>query len=395
MNQEQQPFATMPVTTEPQLPMQPPQQQHHNTIAKILAAVSLCFVTSFFGAWAFIGSGIVPNSSSGQNAPKTVVQESEIVAEVAKKVSPSVVSIVTESYSSTSQFFTPSLQEGAGTGIIISSNGYIITNKHVVSEGTTKVAVITADGARYDDVTVVGRDPLNDIAFLKVNGVKDFQQATLGDSGKVDIGQKVIAIGNALGQYQNSVTSGIISGIGRPVLANENGQDAALSDLLQTDAAINPGNSGGPLVNVKGEVIGINTAIIENAQGIGFALPINATKGLRKSVLDSGKLKRAYIGVQYITLTPEVARELKLGIKYGAYVGTSNGGQSVVPGGPAAKAGIRNGDIVTQVGETAIDQRNSLATLLAQHVPGDKVTLTLLRDGRSVKVDVLLTEYRG
>jgi serine protease Do len=228
-----------------------------------------------------------------------------------------------------------------------------------------------------------------------VKGVNDLKPATLGNSGKVDIGQKVIAIGNALGQYQNTVTSGIISGLGRPVVAGEGGRDAALSDLLQTDAAINPGNSGGPLVNVKGEVIGINTAIIENAQDIGFALPINATKGLQKSVLSSGKLRRAYIGIQYITLTPEVARELKLGIKYGAYVGTSNGGRSVVPGSPAAKAGIRSGDIVTDVNGTPIDQRNSLATLLAEYVPGDKVTLTILRDGRSVKVDLTLTEYRG
>jgi serine protease Do len=383
-----------PVTTPMAAGPQPP-KQHHNNIAKAIAIAAICFVASFFGAWAFVSSGLLSGNNNPQNGQKLVLQESEIVAEVAKKVSPSVVSIVTESYSSTSQFFSPSLEEGAGTGVIISKDGYIITNKHVVSEGTTKVAVIAADGTRYDDVTVVGRDPLNDIAFLKINGAKELQEATLGDSGKVDIGQKVIAIGNALGQYQNSVTSGIVSGIGRPVVANENGEDASLSDLLQTDAAINPGNSGGPLVNVKGEVIGINTAIIENAQGIGFALPINATKGLRKSVLETGKVRRAYIGIQYITLTPEVARELKLGIKYGAYVGTSGGGRSVVAGSPAAKAGIRNGDIVTEVNGTTIDQRNSLATLLAEYVPGDKVTLTILRDGRAQKIDVTLTEYRG
>jgi serine protease Do len=364
-------------------------------IAKLIAVVAICFVTSFFGAWAFVASGLLPGVTPSSNHQQQIAQEGEVVADVAKKVSPSVVSVVTESYSSTSQFFSPSLQEGAGTGVIISKDGYILTNKHVVSEGTTKVSVITSDGTRYDDVVIVGRDPLNDIAFLKIKGAKDLRPATLGDSGKVAIGQKVIAIGNALGQYQNTVTSGIVSGLGRPVMASADGQDAALSDLLQTDAAINPGNSGGPLVNLKGEVIGLNTAIIENAQGIGFALPINATKGLQKGVLETGKLRRAYIGIQYITLTPEVARELKLGIKYGAYVGTNGGGRGVVQGSPAARAGIRNGDIITNVNGTAIDQRNSLATLLAQYVPGDKVTLTLLRGGRAIKVDLTLAEYRS
>lgn len=204
----------------------------------------------------------------------TTTQE-DVIATVAEKVSPSVVSILTNV--TTQTIFGAATQQAAGTGIIVSKDGYILTNRHVVASAS-KVTVVIADGTTYDNVTVVGVDPLNDVAYLKINGAKELTPATLGDSSTVHIGQHVIAIGNSLGQYQNTVTSGIISGKGRPVsAADEYGNGAeSLTDLLQTDAAINPGNSGGPLFNESGEVIGINTRkiVTEDVDNVGMAIKI-------------------------------------------------------------------------------------------------------------------------
>lgn len=199
-----------------------------------------------------------------------------------------------------------------------------MTNNHVIKNATS-VAVVDHTGERYEDVTVIGRDPLNDVAFLKISGKNDFTPATLGNSSTVRIGQQVIAIGNALGQYSNTVTSGIISGLGRPVTAStSNGDTESLTDLIQTDASINEGNfSGGPLVNAAGQVIGINTAIIEDANGIGFSIPINSTKGVLAGVLATGKINRAYLGINYLTITADVARQYDLPVNSGAYIYTS------------------------------------------------------------------------
>lgn len=202
------------------------------------------------------------------------------IAEVADKVSKSVVSIVTSTKST--NFFGQSYDSSAaGTGIIVSEDGYILTNKHVIS-GATKATVVLDDGTSYEDVEIVATDPLNDIAFLKINGVSGLTSATLGDSKTISVGQQVIAIGNALGQYQNTVTSGIISGIGRSVTASdESGYNTeTLTDMIQTDAAINSGNSGGPLVNAAGQVIGINTPTSSSAENMGFAIPISSAKGM-------------------------------------------------------------------------------------------------------------------
>ncbi|MCA9339250.1 trypsin-like peptidase domain-containing protein [Candidatus Saccharibacteria bacterium] len=359
---------------------------------KTAAAIFLCFIASFFGSWLFLATGIVKQDASqtiNNNRENIVLQEGEVVAEVAKKVSPSVVSIVGQSGSNVSNGLI-SQQEIAGTGIIISENGYVVTNRHVLEGSSGKVSAILSDGTRYNNVKEVGEDPLNDIAFLRIEGAKDLTPVRLGDSRNVDIGQQVVAIGNALGQFKNTVTSGIISGIGRPIVAGSSEGQERLEGLFQTDAAINPGNSGGPLTNLAGEVIGINTAVAQDAEGIGFAIPINMIKGLVKGVVESGEIKRPYLGVQYISITPDVAEEFGLNVKRGAFVYNANSNSAVVSGGPAAKAGIRNRDIITKVNDTLVNERNNLAGLLSEFAPGGKINLTVLRDGqqRTLKVEL-------
>lgn len=325
----------------------------------------------------------------------TVSREEADLSEVVQRVSKSVVSIVTTKNGRT--FSRMSVQQGAGTGIIISKDGYILTNKHVIKDADN-IEVMSSDGTRYTDVKLVGADPLNDVAFLKIGGVTDLPAATLGDSGTVRVGQKVIAIGNSLGRYQNTVTTGIISGKGRPVQAstNERSDEAeSLTDLLQTDAAINPGNSGGPLLNMSGQVIGINTAIASDAQSVGFAIPINATKGLVRGVLASGKIQKSYIGVQYIAITPEIRAEYKLSAKNGAYVGGSRGKSAVVAGGPAEKAGIKDGDIITKVNDKLIGEQGGLSSLVSEFLPGETIELTILRDGKEQKVSLTLGAYKA
>lgn len=325
---------------------------------------------------------------------KTATEQENVIANVAEKVSPSVVSITTSVQQQS--FFGIQEGEAAGTGIIVSRDGYILTNKHVLS-GANDVQIVTSNGKTYTDVTIVGMDPLNDVAYLKVNGVKDFQPAELGDSSTLRVGQTVIAIGNSLGQYQNTVTSGIISGKGRPVTAGDgSGQGTeTLTDLLQTDAAINPGNSGGPLLNRAGQVIGINTAVAQNAEGIGFAIPINATKGTLKSVLDGKGVKRAYLGVRYLPITPEVVAEYNLRVNRGAYVLAGGAGEAVQAGGPAAKAGIRDKDIITKINGADVGVIGGVSSLVGEYAPGETISIELLRGGRTMTVRVTLGSYTG
>lgn len=359
-------------------------------------ALAIIFLALSFGAG--LGGGYLA-SRFGDTANRTVIadgnavvsQEEEDISTVASKVGPSVVSIMTKTQAQS--YFGTQTVDGAGTGIIISKDGYILTNKHVISDSQS-VTVVSSDGTTYSDVKVVGTDPLNDLAFLKINGVNDLTAATLGDSSSVRIGQKVVAIGNSLGEYQNTVTSGIISGTGRPVTASESSSGATetLTDLLQTDAAINPGNSGGPLTNLSGQVIGINTAVAEDAQGIGFAIPINSSKGIVKNLLKTGKVERPYIGVNYVTITPEVTKQYNLSVKKGAYV-HSDSGSAVMSGSPADKAGVKDGDIITKVGDIEVGERGSVASLVSEYSIGETVQLTILRDGKTITVDVTLQAY--
>ena len=385
--------ATAPASVHPPTQAPTPPKPMTNTW-KVIGIVFFCFVASVLGSWVVLRSGAMTNSTTNTTTERRrVIEEGNVVADVAKEVSPSVVSIVTES--TTRSYYGSAQQESAGTGIIISKNGYILTNRHVIPDNATKVQVVLSDGTQYDDVTVVGRDTLNDLAFLKISGVNDLTAAKLGDSGDMQVGAKVVAIGNALGQYQTTVTSGIISAMGRPLTASDESGDSSeqLENLLQTDAAINPGNSGGPLVNISGEVIGINTAVASEAQGIGFAIPINDAKGLIKSVVESGTLKRAYLGVRYVSITPDVVSQLKLSVKNGAYISDSS--NAVVSGSPADKAGLQPKDIITKVNGTAIDAQHPLSSQLSQLVPGDTVTLVVLRDGKTIELKATLTQYDG
>ncbi len=364
-------------------------------ILLVLLSTSLGFVGGYFGDKAHQDGGL-----SGQNSQQTVTAESQIITKLVKDVGPSVVSINVTSRGVVQQTFfgaDPVEQRSAGTGIIIDANGTIITNRHVIPAGASSVSVTLSDGTKLDNVEVIGRtndsDSL-DIAFLKITDKKgkDLKPAKLGDSSKVEVGQNVIAIGNALGQFQNTVTSGIISGYGRSLEAGDDQSSETLQNLFQTDTAINAGNSGGPLVNFDGEVIGINTAIAGgDAQNVGFALPINDVKGLVTSVMRDGKLLRPYLGVRYVTLTDDVAFQYNLKTKRGAYIVPGSPGQaSIVPNSPAAKAGLKEGDIITKVNDDPINETNSLISVLGRHSVNDKVTLTVVRDTNEQKIDVTL-----
>ncbi len=312
------------------------------------------------------------------------------IAEVANRVSTSVVSIITEIKTTSFNFFygqTESTGEAAGTGIIVSKDGYILTNKHVI-ESATKIYVVLDDGTVYKNVKLIGTDPLNDIAFLKIEGVDDLPAATLGDSKTITIGEQVIAIGNALGQYQNTVTSGIVSGTGRSLTATDSSYQNAetLTDMIQTDAAINSGNSGGPLVNAAGEVIGINTAV-SSGNNIGFAIPIASVKGMLNSILTSGEAKRAYAGISYASIDASIAIENDLDSTFGAYI------SNVIKGSPAEKAGLKKEDIILAVDGIKIGASTSLGTLLGEHSVGDTITLTILRNNNKSTVTLTLAEY--
>lgn len=305
------------------------------------------------------------------------------ISSVAEKVAPSVVSIVT---SSVNRYTLDTEQSGAGTGVILSSNGYILTNKHVVKD-STQLTVITSDGEMYDNVKVIFQDPFNDLAFLKVSNPKNFKPIEIGDSKTVKVGQSVIAIGNSLGQYQNTVTRGIISGTNRSITAQGSDQSVEnLTDMLQTDAAINPGNSGGPLVNAGGQLIGINTAVTRGANGLGFAIPISAAKGVIKQLgRNDDQIQRAMLGVRYIAVNPAIAKDKKLSEKQGALITGS-----VIPGSSADKAGLKEGDIIMKVNGLEVGKAGSLSTLLSEYTVGDEVQLVVKRGNETITVKAKL-----
>lgn len=382
------------------------------TGALALVFVAATLLSGFGGAWLemrYGQNGLAVSSLNGQK--KIVTSQSLLISQIARNVGPSVVSVnvaITASSSPTTDpfglfgFSQPQAQsqQAAGTGIIISSGGLVVTNRHVVPDGTTQVSVTLSDGTELKNVSVVGRTSSSDsldIAILKINDLQGHKltPAVIGDSSAVQVGDNVVAIGNALGQFQNTVTSGIISGYGRSVQAGDSSGTAAsenLDDLFQTDAAINEGNSGGPLVNLNGQVIGINTAIAGNAQNIGFAIPINDVRGLIEQVIKTGKFARPYLGVRYIPLTADVANTYGLSVQNGAFIAPSNdlSNPAVLSGGPAAQAGLQEHDVITAVDGAKIDQLHSLTSLLDKHQPGDKVNLTVLRAAKTMDVSVTL-----
>lgn len=347
-------------------------------------------------------------SVTGQQNVQVVEQSATI--DVAKKVSPSVVSIVGKqdlsklynqngfSFGFFGQIPQGVQQVSAGTGFIISKDGLILTNKHVISGSDgTQYTVITSDDKQYD-ATIVATDPTNDIALIKINA-SNLQTVTLGNSDTLQPGQAVVAIGYALGEYQNTVTQGVVSGLARTITAGSgsSGQSETLENIIQTDAAINFGNSGGPLLNLEGQVIGINTAISEEGQLVAFAIPINQAKKDIDSVQKSGKIVRPYLGVRYILINDTIAQQDKLSVNYGALLtkGSQPTDVAVVPGSPAAKAGLVENDIILEFNGQKIDENHSLASQIQKYNVGDTVTLKILHSGKEKTVSVTLAEYSG
>ena len=361
----------------------------------LFAMVLVSLLVGFLGGWLaltlFNNNGLIKSDTSQTNQI-TFSENGQAITEIAKEVSPSVVSITVETKTTNPYFSRDFTQSGAGTGLILTEDGLILTNRHVVPDNVSSVVVVLSDGTTYKDVEVVDRDLFNDLAFLQIKDVSGLKAAMLGDSSQVEIGNSVVAIGNALGQFTNTVTSGIISGLGRPIIAGDSGSFyESLNNLFQTDAAINPGNSGGPLVNIKGEVIGINTAVAGDAQNIGFAIPINDAKPLIASVKEEGRIIRPYLGVRYVSLTNDIAIALDLSVDRGAYLYTQDG-TAIIPGSPADKAGLKDEDIILEVGGKKVDQRNSLSTVLSQYNVSDEVELKVLRSDKEMTVKVTLEE---
>lgn len=290
---------------------------------------------------------------------------------------------------------TEKQQVGNGSGFLVSQDGLLVTNKHVVSDTAAEYTVITSDGKEHS-ARVLGRDPMHDIAILKIDG-NDFPSLDLGDSDQVKVGQTVIAIGNPLGEFANSVTRGIISGVQREVSAGSgSGRSEQLSGIFQTDAAINPGNSGGPLFNLSGEVIGVNVAMARGAENIAFALPINQVKRSVEQVKASGKISTPYIGVRYLILNETIAKENNLPLDHGALVirGEKMTDFAVIPGSPADKAGIMENDILLSIDGVKIDEKHQLANLISEKNVNDEVTVEVWHKGETKQVKVKLEERK-
>lgn len=283
-------------------------------------------------------------------------------------------------------------QVGGGSGFVVREDGLIVTNKHVVQDETAFFSVILADG-RTVPAKVLARDPILDLALIDID-VENIPALPLGDSDMLRPGQTVIAIGNALSELGNTVTRGVISGIGRTVLAaTSGGRSEILDHAIQTDAAINPGNSGGPLLNLRGEVIGINAAVSNRGQSVGFAIPINSAKQTIESVLAHGRIIRPYLGVRYLPITPRLAEELELSVTVGAIISAGENGSAIIPNSPAAKVGLQDGDIILEINKELLDEKDSLAKVISRQQVGDEVKIKVLRGEEELLIHVTLEEF--
>lgn len=324
---------------------------------------------------------------------KIVIEESSAIIDTNKKVAPAVVSITstTTSVRDIPGFGAIRAPQTSGTGFIITSDGLIATNKHVIASGDT-FTITTAEGKTFDG-KIVATDPTNDIALLKIEA-RGLPVAELGDSDKVEVGQWVVAIGNALGELQNTVTVGVISAKERSAQPSDgNGKSESLTGLFQTDAAINPGNSGGPLSNLSGQVIGINTAKGGNgAENIGFAIPIKDLQKSLESYRKNGKIIQPYIGIAYQPLTKAIAKSYNLTVEQGAWLVAGNNSSAIAANSPAAAAGLKDNDIITKIQDDKITESAPLASLVKKYNPGDKVKLTVLRDKVEITIELTLGE---
>ncbi len=325
-----------------------------------------------------------------QSSSRTVIVDDQTaITSAAESVSPAVVTITVRAGEATDPFSLP--ETGVGSGIIYDPNGWVLTNRHVVSDAT-QVTVELQDGRRLP-ATVYGVDTLTDLAIVKIDAT-GLPAAQIGDSGTLKPGQTAIVIGSPLGTFTNSVTSGVISALGRQLAVSDpvTGERRQLRNLVQTDAAINPGNSGGPLVDAAGNVVGVSTAYAESAQGIFFAIPINIAKPIMRQAVAGEPLSRPWIGVVYVPLNRSLADENNLPIDYGAWVSpeTADGSEPIVPDSPAATAGLKSNDIITAINGIRIDTSQGLDDILSAFSPGDRLTLSVLRDGQTLSMGLTL-----
>lgn len=282
-------------------------------------------------------------------------------------------------------------QIGAGSGYIVSTDGFIITNRHVVDDTRADYTVVLNSGEILP-TKVLARDPIMDIAILKAEAKSELKPIILGDSGGLKIGQTAIAIGNSLGEFNNTFSRGIISGLGRTIVASDEdgGASELLENIIQTDASINPGNSGGPLVDINGNVIGMNVANSPNGENIGFAIPINEIKPVLKSVIETGQILRPYLGISFLPINPEIAKQNNLPVDYGALLNATSGSSAVAANGPAAKAGLRQGDIILSIDGQKIDTQNPLPRAVQSKKVGDEVVLKVRRGDAEIEVKLVL-----
>jgi S1-C subfamily serine protease len=404
------PTAAQPGWNAPAGPTPPVSSPHsrHRTAGVLgpvlLSAVLAATIASGGTYLALNASGALnrpaPTSASGSNSTTVGVQqpvtidESSAIIGAAAKVSPAVVRITVEGIS-TNAFGGQIPERGVGSGVIYDQAGWILTNRHVVTnESGDLVKTLTVelkDGRQFNG-TVYGVDTLTDLAIVKIDG-SGFPTAPAGDSGSLKVGQLTVAIGSPLGTYSNSVTSGIVSATGRQIQVSGG---ETLSNLIQTDAAINPGNSGGPLLDAAGNVIGINTAIASDSNGIGFAIPINIAKPIMQQAVAGQQLARPYIGITFVTIKGQLAKDLNLPVQNGALVrnvdenGNPTSESAVKPNSPADKAGLKDGDIIVKIENQTIDADHPLDAVLSQFSPGQTVTLTVLRNGNQMSVPVTL-----
>ncbi|MFA5079999.1 MAG: trypsin-like peptidase domain-containing protein [Candidatus Paceibacterota bacterium] len=286
---------------------------------------------------------------------------------------------------------TEKQEVGQGSGFFVTEDGMILTNKHVAYDSAAEYTVITSNGKEYK-AKILSRDPVQDLAILKVDSTDKFKPLKLGDASSIRIGQTAIAIGNALGEFQNTVSVGVISGLGRTITASSGVSSETLEDTIQTDAAINQGNSGGPLLNLKGEVIGINTAVSSVGQGLGFAISIDKAKRDIEQTKTTGKISYPFLGIRYVLLDEKVAKLKNLSVTYGALIlkGTAKGDVAVTKGSPAEKAGLKEGDIVLEVNGEKISTSNSLSKVISKYKAGDNISLKTMRGtSQTVKVVTL------
>ncbi len=340
-------------------------------------------------AAAQVSNELMESASSAALPNQIVISSSDIsttITQVVEQVGPAVVTVVGETSGQMTIFGYSGDQEVSGSGFIITADGYIITNNHVV-EDTEVIQVILSDGTELP-AEVISTDSFADLAVLKAEGVMP-GVAVLGDSGNLKPGETVIAIGSPLGDFRNSVTVGVVSATGRSL---DTGSGYEMENLIQTDAAINSGNSGGPLVNLAGEVVGINTAVVRGsgssaiAEGLGFAIPSNTALLISQQIISKGYFARPYMGVSIQQIDPSIARRYDLPVEWGAYV-TRVGAKS-----PAAEAGIRQGDIIVRMGDQLFDENTQFVNALFAFQPGDVVDVEVVRNNQKLVLQVTLTE---